>query len=76
MKTLLVGDFPNDPRLGSAKVPVKLREEFTALGHACRLVTADDLGPRPRGRHLRELLAPALAFRAVRRATRGWGRST
>jgi glycosyltransferase involved in cell wall biosynthesis len=68
MKILLVGDYPNDPRLGSAKVPHKLAEEFRALGHQCDLLFADDLGPTPRGGHLRHLCGPRLAARAVRRA--------
>lgn len=73
MNILFVGDHSNDPRLGSAKVPAKLREEFEAQGHRCRIVSAADLGPRPRGRHLRALLSPVLALRAVRRAIREWG---
>ena len=35
LRILLVGDYANDPRLGSAKVAHKLREEFRAAGHEC-----------------------------------------
>lgn len=72
MNILLVGDFPNDPRLGSAKVPLKLAEEFRRLGHRCDLLFAEDLGRRPTGR-LRQLVAPVLAARAVRAAVRRHG---
>ena len=40
MRILLVGDYPADPRLGSAKVYYKLREEFAALGHDCDVLLA------------------------------------
>lgn len=68
LRILLVGDYADDPRLGSAKVPHKLREEFAAAGHQCDVLFAGDLGARPAGRQLRQLAAPALAFRAIRRA--------
>ena len=44
MRILLVGDYPPDPRLGSTKVLLKLREEFEALGHVCDVLLADGLG--------------------------------
>jgi hypothetical protein len=47
MRILLVGDYPADPRLGSAKVYYKLREEFAALGHDCDLLMAAEIGARP-----------------------------
>jgi glycosyltransferase involved in cell wall biosynthesis len=68
VRILLVGDYPNDPRLGSAKVPHKLAQEFRALGHSCDLLFAEDLGSIPRRMHPRHLLGPFLAERAVARA--------
>ena len=44
VRILLVGDYPPDPRLGSTKVLLKLREEFAA--HGARLRRA--AGRRPR----------------------------
>jgi MMP alpha-(1->4)-mannosyltransferase len=73
MRILLVGDYPNDPRLGSTKVFVKLQEEFRALGHTCDMLLADDLGLRPRNRFARWLVEPIAAFAAVRRAVRRSG---
>jgi glycosyltransferase involved in cell wall biosynthesis len=68
MRILIVGDYPDDPTLGSAKVAHKLRAEFRSLGHECDALFAGDLGPRPRGRHMRQALSPVLAFRACARA--------
>jgi MMP alpha-(1->4)-mannosyltransferase len=73
MRILLVGDYPNDPRLGSTKVFVKLQEEFRALGHTCDMLLADDLGLRPRNRFARWLVEPIAAFAAVRRVVRRSG---
>ena len=73
MRILLVGDYPNDPRLGSTKVFLKLQEEFRALGHDCDVLLADDLGAIPRNRFARQLLEPLVALRAVRRAVRERG---
>jgi len=70
LKILLVGDYPNDPRLGSAKVPYKLAEEFRELGHTCDLLFAPDLGRRPTSMHARFVCGPWLAARAIRRAWR------
>lgn len=70
MKILLVGDYPDDPRLGSAKVPHKLAEEFRALGHRCDMLFAQDLGKYPRSMHPRQVLGPVLAERAIARAFR------
>ncbi|HET7617668.1 MAG TPA: glycosyltransferase, partial [Vicinamibacterales bacterium] len=67
LRILLAGDYPDDPRLGSAKVFAKLQCEFRAMGHQCDTITASDLGARPAGRQLRQLVAPALAARAIRR---------
>lgn len=67
MKILLVGDYPRDPRLGSAKVPLKLAEEFQNLGHECRLLFQDDIGSRPSGL-LRQAASPMLAARAIAKA--------
>ncbi|HET7464282.1 MAG TPA: glycosyltransferase family 4 protein [Longimicrobium sp.] len=70
MKILLVGDYPDDPRLGSGKVYHKLREEFRRLGHACDVLLAPGLGERPRVARLRWLVGPVLAERAIARAFR------
>lgn len=68
MRILLVGDYPPDPRLGSAKVYFKLREEFQRLGHSVELVLGDRLGQSPRNRLLRWAVSPILAARAVLKA--------
>lgn len=73
MKILLVGDYPADPRLGSAKVYYKLREEFAALGHECDLLLAPDVGERPANWRVRQTVSPWLADRAIRRAFRERG---
>lgn len=65
MKILLVGDYPSDPRLGSAKVFFKLREEYRSLGHECDILFSDDLAGSPKNRHLRQALAPVAAARAI-----------
>ena len=67
---LLVGDYDDDPRLGSAKVSHKLRDELAALGHHCDAVFSDALRAAPRGRQTRQLVAPWLAGRAIARALR------
>ena len=65
MRILLVGDYPHDPQLGSAKVPCKLREEFQRAGHTCHVLFAEDLGGCPREMHLRQACAPWFALRAI-----------
>jgi glycosyltransferase involved in cell wall biosynthesis len=67
LRILLVADYQDDPRQGSAKVTRKLREEFRAAGHHCNALFTGDLGRRPSGRQLRQLVAPVLAARAARR---------
>jgi glycosyltransferase involved in cell wall biosynthesis len=73
MRILLVGDYPSDPRLGSTKVLVKLREEFHALGHECDLLLGADLGRRPANAQARQALGPLLAYRAITRRFRERG---
>jgi glycosyltransferase involved in cell wall biosynthesis len=68
LRILIVGDYPDDPTLGSAKVAHKLRSEFRARGHDCDALFAGDLGTSPRGRQLRQVVSPVLAFRACARA--------
>lgn len=68
LRILLVGDYADDPRLGSAKVPHKLREEFRAAGHECDAMFTGDIGPWPASRQVRQLVSPALAVRAIYRA--------
>lgn len=70
LRVLLVGDYDDDPRLGSAKVVHKLREELREAGHVCDALFKRDLGVRPRGRHARQLISPVLSARAIRRAER------
>jgi len=65
LRILLVGDFPDDPRLGSAKVAHKLREEFRTAGHECDALFSKDLGRWPSGRQLRQLFAPAISNTAI-----------
>ncbi|HEU0299669.1 MAG TPA: hypothetical protein VFR37_09450, partial [Longimicrobium sp.] len=73
MRILLVGDYPADPRLGSAKVYYKLREELAALGHDCDLLMAAEIGARPASWRVRQTISPWLADRAIRRAFRERG---
>jgi glycosyltransferase involved in cell wall biosynthesis len=65
LSILLVGDYPDDPRLGSSKVFYKLREEFQALGHTCDILWGDAIGARPASRQIRQLLSPWMAGRAI-----------
>lgn len=65
LSILLVGDYPDDPRLGSSKVFYKLREEFTALGHVCDVLWSGDIGPRPASRQIRQLVSPWMAARSI-----------
>ncbi len=73
MRILLVSDFSADPRLGSAKVSFKLREEFRALGHSCEALFAGDMGP-PLTPRTRLLLGPTFVAIAIERAFAKHGR--
>jgi glycosyltransferase involved in cell wall biosynthesis len=73
MRILLVGDYPPDPRLGSAKVLYKLQEEYLRLGHTCDILLGDEIGESPTHRFLRWPAAPWLAARAVARKVRERG---
>jgi glycosyltransferase involved in cell wall biosynthesis len=73
MRILLVGDFPADPTLGSAKVLFKLREEFGRLGLRCDALFREDIGVRPTQRHARDLKAPVLTAAAIARAVHDRG---
>lgn len=66
MQILLVGDYPPDPRLGSTKVLLKLREEFEVLGHRCDVLLADGLGG-PGNPYIRQAVGPIVARNAVQR---------
>jgi glycosyltransferase involved in cell wall biosynthesis len=70
MRILLVGDYPPDARLGSTKVLLKLREEFTSLGHTCDVLLSNDLGQWPNNSYLRQAVGPLLAHSAVSRMFR------
>jgi glycosyltransferase involved in cell wall biosynthesis len=65
LSILLVGDYPDDPRLGSSKVLHKLRDEFTALGHGCDVIWAHDIGRWPATRQVRQLASPWMAAKAL-----------
>ena len=73
MRILLVGDYPRDPKLGSAKVLFKLQEELRGLGHTCDALFADDLGKSPRNPYLRQAFGPLVTLAAVRRLFRERG---
>jgi hypothetical protein len=66
VRILLVGDYPPDPRLGSTKVLLKLREEFESMGHACDVLLADSLGG-PGNPYVRQAVGPLVARNAVQR---------
>lgn len=72
LRVLLVADYQDDPRLGSAKVVHKLREELRAAGHQCDALFAADIGRRPAERQIRQLVSPLLAARAVRTRSAGY----
>ena len=65
LSILLVGDYPDDARLGSSKVFHKLREEFVALGHTCDILWTADIGQRPASRQVRQLVSPWMAGKAI-----------
>jgi glycosyltransferase involved in cell wall biosynthesis len=73
VRILLVGDYPRDPRLGSAKVFLKLQAELRGLGHTCDLLLADDLGALPHNPYIRQAFGPVAAFASVRRMFREQG---
>jgi glycosyltransferase involved in cell wall biosynthesis len=73
MRILLVGDYPRDPRLGSAKVLFKLQEELRALGHTCDALFADDIGAWPHNPYVRQAVGPLSALATVHRLIRERG---
>jgi glycosyltransferase involved in cell wall biosynthesis len=68
LRILMLGDYADDPRLGSSKVYFKLQEEFLRAGHDCELALAPALGVHPRQPKLRWGVAPVLASRAAARS--------
>lgn len=66
LRILLVGDYPDDPRLGSAKVMHELRKAFVALGHECDAVFSPEIGNGGPPR-LHQAIAPLKAMGAIRR---------
>jgi glycosyltransferase involved in cell wall biosynthesis len=73
VRILLIGDYPRDPRLGSAKVFLKLQGELRGLGHTCDLLLADELGGLPHNPYMRQAFGPVAAFASVRRIFRERG---
>jgi glycosyltransferase involved in cell wall biosynthesis len=69
LRILLVGDYPDDSRLGSAKVMHELRKAFIALGHHCEAVFSEEIGGRA-PRQVRQAIVPALSLQAIRRRFR------
>jgi glycosyltransferase involved in cell wall biosynthesis len=66
VRIILVGDYPEDERLGSPKALLRLRDELRAQGHTATTILRPQIGESPRQRHLRDLLSPWLSSRAVR----------
>ena len=66
LSVLLVGDYPADPTLGSAKVLFRLQEHLRALGHRCEIVFDAEIGG-PRWRQIRQLVSPWCARHAIAR---------
>jgi len=64
LSVLLVGDYPEDPTLGSPKVLFKLQAEYRALGHRCEIVFDREIGGS-RIRHVRQVMAPWNAGQAI-----------
>ncbi|HKO97120.1 MAG TPA: glycosyltransferase family 4 protein [Pyrinomonadaceae bacterium] len=73
LKILLVGDYANDPRLGSAKVLLKLRDGFEKLGHECRVLFSEELGVSVSNNRLSQLMRPFAAARAISKVFRDHG---
>ena len=68
MKILLVGDYPADPLLGSAKVYYKLGESFRELGHECHVLLRPEIGETPANWRARQVVSARMTERAIRRA--------
>lgn len=68
MKILLVGDYPADPLLGSAKVYYKLGESFRELGHECDVLLRPAIGETPDNWRVRQVVSAGMTERAIRRA--------
>ena len=68
MKILLVGDYPADPLLGSAKVYYKLGETFRELGHECDVLLRPEIGETPENWRVRQVVSARMTERAIRRA--------
>lgn len=68
MKVLLVGDYPADPLLGSAKVYYKLGESFRELGHECHVLVRPEIGETPANWRVRQVVSARMTERAIRRA--------
>jgi glycosyltransferase involved in cell wall biosynthesis len=66
LSVLLVGDYPEDPQLGSSKVFYKLQNEFQALGHTCDVIFSREIGG-PAFRQIRQVVAPWRAGNAIAR---------
>ena len=66
MRILLVGDYQDDPRLGSSRSCTSCERSRAAA--RLDALFAQDLGEIPRGRQVRQLVSPLLAARAIARA--------
>jgi glycosyltransferase involved in cell wall biosynthesis len=64
LSVLLVGDYPEDPLLGSSKVFYKLQTEFQALGHRCDVIFSHEIGG-PVFRQIRQVISPWRAGNAI-----------
>ncbi len=73
MKILLVGDYPADPLLGSAKVYYKLGESFRELGHECDVLLRPEIGEAPDNWRVRQVVSARMTEHAIRSAIRERG---
>jgi glycosyltransferase involved in cell wall biosynthesis len=73
VKILLVGDYPADPLLGSAKVYYKLGGSFRELGHGCDVLLRPEIGETPENWRVRQVVSARMTERAIHRAIRERG---
>lgn len=73
MKILLAGNFPDNVNLGSPKVMIKLREEFTKKGHFVKCIFENDLKTILSGHYFRYLNSPIAMFLAIKEYHKKFG---